>query len=72
MHNKDRAFELLRAKLLAVREEEQKAKIAELKGEVVSASWGNAIRSYVLDEGQLKMFEPNMRLEPQEMYSMGK
>lgn len=52
--NKERALELLRSKLLAKKEEEHKAKMAELKGEVVSASWGNAIRSYVLDEGRVK------------------
>ena len=52
--NKERALELLRSKLLAIKEEEHKAKISELKGEVKSASWGNAIRSYVLDEGRVK------------------
>ena len=52
--NKDLALELLRSKLLAIKEEEQKKKMAELKGDMVSASWGNAIRSYVLDEGRVK------------------
>lgn len=52
--NKDKALELLRSKLLAIREDEQKKKLAELKGEVILPSWGNAIRSYVLDEGRVK------------------
>lgn len=52
--NREKAMELLRSKLLAIKEEEQKAKVAALKGENVSASWGNAIRSYVLDEGRVK------------------
>lgn len=52
--NKKIALELLRSKLLAVKEEEQRTKIADLRGEVVSASWANAIRSYVLDEGRVK------------------
>ncbi|MDD9897500.1 MAG: peptide chain release factor 2, partial [Candidatus Melainabacteria bacterium] len=39
---------------IAIREEEQKTKLAALKGEAVSASWGNAIRAYVLDEGRVK------------------
>lgn len=52
--NKERALELLRSKLLAIKEEEHQAKLKELKGENVSATWGNAIRSYVLDEGRVK------------------
>ncbi len=52
--NKEKALELIRSKLLAIKEEEQKNRIRELKGENVSASWGNAIRSYVLDEGRVK------------------
>lgn len=52
--NKDKALELLKSKLLAIREDEQKKKLAELKGEVILPSWGNAIRSYVLDEGRVK------------------
>jgi peptide chain release factor 2 len=54
LQNKERALEMLQSKLLAVQEEEEKRKIAELKGESVSASWGNAIRSYILDEGRVK------------------
>lgn len=54
MQNKEKALELVRSKLLALKEEEHKEKLSELKGEVNSASWGNAIRSYVLDEGRVK------------------
>lgn len=54
LQNRERALELIRSKLLAIQEEEQRKKVASLKGEVVSASWGNAIRSYVLDEGRVK------------------
>ncbi len=52
--NKEKALDLLRSKLLAVQEEEQRQKMANLKGETVLPSWGNAIRSYVLDEGRVK------------------
>ncbi len=52
--NRERALELLKSKLLALEEEKHQAKLKELKGESVSASWGNAIRSYVLDEGRVK------------------
>lgn len=54
MQNKSRALELIRSKLLALKEEEHRKKLVELKGEVAQASWGNAIRSYVLDEGRVK------------------
>jgi peptide chain release factor 2 len=52
--NKDRAIEQIKSKLLALQEEEEQKKLAELKGEVLNASWGNAIRSYVFDEGRVK------------------
>jgi peptide chain release factor 2 len=54
LQNKERALEMIQSKLLALHEEQNKKKIAELKGDVVSASWGNAIRSYILDEGRVK------------------
>ncbi len=54
LRNRERALEMLRSKLLEKREEERRAELAKIKGESVSASWGNAIRSYVLDEGRVK------------------
>jgi peptide chain release factor 2 len=54
LQNRDKAIEMIQSKLLAIKEEEEKQKLLELRGEVVSASWGNAIRSYVLDEGRVK------------------
>lgn len=54
LQNKARALQMIQSKLLALKEEEEKKKISALKGEVASASWGNAIRSYVLDEGRVK------------------
>jgi len=59
LRNRDRAMEMLRAKLLEQREEERRAEIARAKGETLSASWGNAIRSYVLDEGRVKDHRSN-------------
>lgn len=52
--NKERAMEILRSKLFAIRQEEHEIKLQELKGEIVQATFGNAIRSYVLDEGRVK------------------
>lgn len=54
MQNKEKAMEILRSKLFALKQEENEAKIQKLKGKVVSATFGNAIRSYVLDEGRVK------------------
>ncbi len=46
--NRDYAMRILRAKLLARREEERQQELSTLRGERVSAEWGNQIRSYVL------------------------
>ena len=46
--NRDYAMRILRAKLLALREEEREQELSSLRGERVSAEWGNQIRSYVL------------------------
>ena len=52
--NKEKALEILRSKLFAKMQEEHEAKIKELKGDVQNVTFGNAIRSYVLDEGRVK------------------
>ena len=46
--NKDKAMKMLLAKLYQLKEEKAKKKLKEIKGDLVSASWGNQIRSYVL------------------------
>lgn len=45
--NKDTAIRMLKSRLLALKEKEQKDTIAELKGEQRDIAWGNQIRSYV-------------------------
>lgn len=45
--NKDKAMEMLRAKLELLREQEQEQRDADIRGDVSSISWGNQIRSYV-------------------------
>ena len=52
--NKEKAMEILRSKLFAQKQEEHEAKLQELKGSVQNITFGNAIRSYVLDEGRVK------------------
>ncbi len=46
--NKETAMKILRSKLLERQEQERARDQADIKGEHVSAGWGNAIRSYVL------------------------
>ena len=46
--NRDYAMRILRARLLARRDEERAKELSALRGERVSAEWGNQIRSYVL------------------------
>ncbi len=46
--NKDNAMKILRAKLQQLKEETREEEIKKIKGDLVSASWGNQIRSYVL------------------------
>jgi peptide chain release factor 2 len=45
--NRDRAMQMLRAKLYELYRQEQEAKMAKIKGEYTEIAWGNQIRSYV-------------------------
>lgn len=51
--NKERALQVLRMRLLDLERQKQEAEFAELKGDHVSAGWGNQIRSYVLHPYQM-------------------
>lgn len=46
--NKDKAMQMLKAKLYLLKQEEQLAKAAGIRGEVTEIGWGNQIRSYVM------------------------
>jgi peptide chain release factor 2 len=54
LQNKALAMELLRSKLLAVKQQEREEELSRLKGENVAIAFGNAIRSYVLDDRLVK------------------
>ncbi len=46
--NRDRALQVLKARLFDLEQQKQQAELDELRGENVDAGWGNQIRSYVL------------------------
>ncbi len=46
--NKDKAFEMLRAKLFLLRQQEEEAMRDGIRGDVKDIAWGSQIRSYVL------------------------
>jgi peptide chain release factor 2 len=46
--NRERALQILKARLFEMERKKQEAQLAALKGENVDAGWGNQIRSYVL------------------------
>lgn len=45
--NKDKAMKMLKAKLFLLKQEENKEKLSDIRGEVTEIGWGNQIRSYV-------------------------
>lgn len=51
--NKDKAMQMLRGKLLAIREAEEEAKLKGIQGDLKAIGWGSQIRSYVLQPYQM-------------------
>lgn len=51
--NKDKAMQMLKSKLLILKQEENEAKAAGIRGEVKDIAWGNQIRSYVMQPYKL-------------------
>ncbi len=53
LQNKEKALVILKAKLLIVLEEQRAQAVAEIRGDMVEAAWGNQIRNYVFHPYQL-------------------
>ena len=51
--NKDKAMQMLKAKLFLLKQQENADKISDIRGEVKEIGWGNQIRSYVLQPYKL-------------------
>ncbi|MBQ0027782.1 MAG: peptide chain release factor 2 [Lachnospiraceae bacterium] len=51
--NKDKAMQMLKAKLYMLKMEENKEKLDDIRGEVTEIGWGNQIRSYVFQPYKL-------------------
>lgn len=51
--NKDKAMQMLRAKLYLLKQEANVEKLSDIRGEVKDIAWGNQIRSYVLQPYKL-------------------
>jgi peptide chain release factor 2 len=53
LQNKEKALVILKAKLLIIAQEQRAKEIADIRGDMVEAAWGNQIRNYVFHPYQL-------------------
>ncbi|WPF89270.1 peptide chain release factor 2 [Cyanobacterium aponinum AL20118] len=53
LQNKEKALAILKGKLLVILEEQRAKAIADIRGDIVEAAWGNQIRNYVFHPYQL-------------------
>ncbi len=53
LQNKEKALALLKAKLLVIAKEQRAKEVADIRGDMVEAAWGNQIRNYVFHPYQM-------------------
>jgi len=53
LQNKEKALVILKAKLLIIAQEQKAKEIADIRGDIVEAAWGNQIRNYVFHPYQM-------------------
>ena len=53
LQNKEKALALLKSKLMVIAQEQRAAEIADIRGDIVEAAWGNQIRNYVFHPYQM-------------------
>ncbi len=53
LQNKEKALVILKAKLLIIAQEQRAQEVAEIRGDMVEAAWGNQIRNYVFHPYQM-------------------
>ncbi len=53
LQNKEKALTLLKSKLMVIAKEQRAAEIADIRGDIVEAAWGNQIRNYVFHPYQM-------------------
>jgi len=53
LQNKEKALAILKAKLLIIAQEQRAQEIAQIRGDMVEAAWGNQIRNYVFHPYQM-------------------
>jgi peptide chain release factor 2 len=53
LQNREKAMAILKAKLLIIAQEQHAQAIAEIRGDMVEAAWGNQIRNYVFHPYQM-------------------
>ena len=53
LQNKEKALVILKAKLLIIAQEQKAKEVADIRGDIVEAAWGNQIRNYVFHPYQM-------------------